>query len=83
MAEEAAKGGWTEMQLREAMRAKRKDTAPPLFDPEEGAEGADSGALVEVARAILRDQRPHEDDPSLVILPVDDIARLEAALGGF
>jgi hypothetical protein len=80
---QAAKKGWSERDLRAAMRAKRKDTHPQLPGTE-GEEGAAVSAdLVEVARAILRDQRPHEDDPSLVILPVDDIARLEAALGGF
>lgn len=80
---QAAKKGWGEAELRAAMRAKRKDERPQLPGTE-GEEGTPSSAdLVEVARAILRDQRPHEDDPSLVILPVDDIARLEAALGGF
>lgn len=76
----AASKGWGERELRDAMRAKRKDERPQL--PIDGEGDTDSAVLVEVARAILRDARPHEDDASLVILPRDDISRLEAALGG-
>lgn len=70
--------GWGERELRDAKAAKRKETNPPMF-PDDAPSTED---IVEVARAILRDARPHEDDASLVILPVDDITRLEAALGG-
>lgn len=77
---QAAKKGWSEKALREAMAAKRKDMKPQL--PGTEGEAGHTEDIVEVARAILRDVRPHEDDASLVILPVDDISRLEAALGG-
>lgn len=79
----AVKKGMTEKTLREAMRAKRKDMQPPIPGTEDGEGDTPKGDLVEVARAIIRDHRPHEDDASLVILPKDDIARLEAALGGY
>lgn len=78
---QAAKKGWSEKGLRAAMQAKRKDMKPQLPGTEDGETGKKED-IVEVARAILRDARPHEDDASLVILPVDDISRLEAALGG-
>lgn len=75
----AEKKGWGERELREAKAAKRKELAPTMFPDDEGPSPED---IIEVARAIVRDVRPHEDDPSLVILPKDDISRLEAALGG-
>lgn len=75
----AEKKGWGERELREAKAAKRKETQPTMFPDDDTPSTED---IVEVARAILRDARPHEDDASLVILPVDDIKRLEAALGG-
>lgn len=67
-----ASKGWGETELRAAMRAKRKDERPPLFE--------DVPVLVEVARLILADARPHEADDTLVVLPAVDLSKLEAAL---
>lgn len=71
----AASKGWTTAQLAEAMRAKRKDTAPPLFDGD-----VDENLLLEVAKAILRDAQ-EAGDPAYFLVPREDIARLGAALG--
>lgn len=77
--DKALKGGWSRAELRARMKAKRKDEAPALpIDDDPPADGL----LEEVARAILRDVTRHPDDSSLMIVPSDDIARLEAALGG-
>lgn len=76
---QAEKKGWGERELRDAKAAKRRETHPPMFPDDDNPTPED---IIEVARAILRDVRPHEDDASLVILPKDDIARLEAALAG-
>lgn len=69
----AEKGGWTRAQLREAMKAKRKDEKPTI--DLDGSEG-----LREVAEAILRDAVPHIDSQHHLI-PNEDIARLKSALG--
>ena len=71
--DKAEKGGWTRAQLREAMKAKRKDDKPPLPD-------MDPSGLREVAEAILRDAVPHIDSQHHLI-PNEDIVRLRAALG--
>jgi len=73
----AAEGGWSRSELRKRMKAKRAEQKPQLpgVDPE-------PGLIEEIARAIIRDAREHEEDASLMIVPREDIARLEAALGG-
>lgn len=70
----AEKGGWTRAQLRDAMKAKRRDEKPTI-DPD-----AEPGSLREVAEAILRDATPNIDGKTHCI-PNEDIARLKAALG--
>lgn len=74
---QAVRKGWGERELRDAMKAKRKDTAPTLPDMEEGTTRS---VLEEVAHAILRDAVPHIDAQHYLI-PNEDVARLRAALG--
>jgi hypothetical protein len=75
---QAARKGWAERELREAIKAKRVDQRPePLFDGEEGSARTTLGA---VARAILRDAVPHIDGQHHLI-PNEDMARLKVALG--
>ncbi len=69
---------WGEKELRSAIAAKRAETHPPLIPADEDVRPD----VIEVARAILRDVADHPDDSSLMVVPRDDIARLEAALGG-
>lgn len=82
----AAKHAWSRSELREAMKAKRKEDKPPLFD-ENGDPFDDDGEeinprqVLEVARAILRDAKPHEDGQHHLI-PNEDVARLRAVFGG-
>lgn len=81
----AAKGGWSYAELKERMKAARKDTRPALpgLEDDEPAE-IDTNLLIEVAQAILRDAREADDGsthPGYVYVPVEDIARLRAALG--
>lgn len=74
----AEKSGWSQRDLRAAMKATRKDTKP---SPEgDDGEHDEEGILVQVARAILRDARPAEDGAHHLI-PNEDIARLRAAMG--
>jgi hypothetical protein len=73
--DKAAKQNWTRADLRAAMKSRRTDTPPP-----EAEEPVEAGLLLEVARAILRDVQEHTD-PGFVLIPVEDIARLRAALG--
>ena len=65
-------------ELRERMKAKRKDDRPEL-PIEEGGE-IDDAQVVEVAKAILRDAKPAGDGQHHQV-PNEDIARLRAALG--
>lgn len=74
---QAVRKGWGEKELREAMKAKRKDTQPTMFDADEGT---GKTVLSEVAEAILRDARP-ADDGQHHLVPNEDMARLRAALG--
>jgi hypothetical protein len=73
----AEKQAWTRADLRAAMKARRTETEPPEARSGEPVEGA---LLEEVARAILRDAREH-DDPGFYLIPAEDVARLRAALG--
>lgn len=75
---EAAKKGLTVDELRKRIAAKRREDRPPL--PGAGEPSSDPGGVFEVARAILRDAREH-DDPSYFLIPREDIERLKAALG--
>lgn len=70
----AEKKGWNRQALRDAMKAKRRDERPTLVDPDE------PGGLQEVAAAILRDAREHDDGQHFLV-PNEDIVRLRAALG--
>lgn len=74
----AARRDWGEKELREAIKKKRSEQAPPLFP--DGEEGSQKTVLDEVAAAILRDARPHDDGQHWLI-PNEDMARLKAALG--
>lgn len=74
----AARREWGEKELREAIRKKRNEQAPPLFP--DGEEGGQRTVLSEVAQAILRDARQHDDGQHWLI-PNEDMARLKAALG--
>jgi hypothetical protein len=74
--DKAERHGWTQRELRAAMKATRKDERPALTDGEE----PDAEALMEVALAILRDVTPHIDGQHQLV-PNEDIARLRAALG--
>ncbi len=76
---QAARKGWGERELRDAIKAKRSETRPQLFD--DGEEGSDRTAVMEVAKAIIRDAVPHIDSQHHLV-PNEDIARLKAALGG-
>lgn len=70
------KHAWSRAQLRDAMKAKRRDDRPTLHDDEDEA-----GGPVEVLKAILRDARQHEADPAYWLIPGEDLARARAALG--
>lgn len=76
----AQKGDWSRAELRARMKAKRTDQKPTLpgMEPSE----PEPGVIEEIARAIVRDAQPHPDDASLMCVPREDVARLEAALGG-
>lgn len=76
----ANEGGWSRSELRARMKAKRAETKPQLPVDDDGA--VSPGLLEEIGRAILRDAQVHPDDASLMIVPRDDVIRLEAALGG-
>lgn len=75
---QAAKKGWGEKELRAAMAAKRAEMRPPLPGTEKG--DADPKLIHEVAEAILRDAKDAGDGQH-VLVPVEDITRLRAALG--
>ncbi len=79
------KGGWSYAELKQRMKAARKDERPELPLDTGGEQGEPNMELVlEVARAILRDARESDDGsthPGFVIVPIEDIARLRAALG--
>lgn len=72
---QAVRKGWGEKELRDAMKAKRSETAPQMFPDE-----TPKGELAEVALAILRDAR-QADDGQHWLIPNEDIARLKAAVG--
>lgn len=74
----ASRKGWGEKELREAMKAKRSETQPQLIP--DGEEGTDRTAVVEVAKAIIRDAVAYVDGQHYLV-PNEDIARLRAALG--
>ena len=74
----ALKGGWSRAELRERMKAKRKDEKPPIFDDD--GNPVDMNLLQDAARAILRDATEHEDAQHYLV-PNEDIARLRGALG--
>lgn len=74
--ERASKGNWTRADLRAQMKARRTDTPPP----EAGGEEPELAVLIEVARAILRDAKEHED-PGFYLVPTEDVVRLRAAVG--
>jgi hypothetical protein len=74
----AVQKDWGEKELRQAIAAKRAETHPPLIPADEDTRPD----IIEVARAILRDVIAHPEDSSLMIIPRDDIARLEAAVEG-
>ncbi len=76
------KGGWSYAELKQRMKAARKDEHPAIPGTENGPSGEpDMGMLLEVARAILRDAKRADDDPSVFLVPAEDMARLTAALG--
>ena len=75
--DKAERGGWSEAELRERMKARRRELAPPLIPPEREA---DAALLLEVAQAILRDMVEHIDGQHYLV-PKEDIARLRAAAG--
>lgn len=72
----AVKKGWGERELREAMKAKRRDEQPTMFPDDTPPKGE----LAEVALAILRDAK-QADDGQHWLIPNEDIARLKAAVG--
>jgi hypothetical protein len=74
---EAARKGWGERELRDAIKAKRTEMRPQMFDDDEAQ---DVSPLAEVGLAILRDAVPHIDGQHYLI-PNEDVARLRAALG--
>lgn len=73
----AARKEWGERELRDAIKAKRVDTRPPLFDD---PADPDPSSVVEVAKAIIRDAVAYVDGQHYLV-PNEDIARLRAALG--
>jgi hypothetical protein len=82
---QAKRHAWSRSELREAMKAKRKEDKPELFGDEDDVfdddgEAVTTGQILEVARAILRDAKPHEDGQHYLI-PSEDIARLQALFG--
>lgn len=74
--DKAEKHAWTRSELRDAMKAKRRDERPTLTDDDD----VPPGSLQEVALAILRDATPLEDGQHHQV-PNEDIVRLRAALG--
>lgn len=76
------KHGWSYAELRERMKAARKDTKPALPGMEEPEpHEPDTKLLIEVAHAIVSHAREHDEDGSVVVIPREDLARLKAALG--
>jgi hypothetical protein len=70
----AEKGAWSVQQLREAMRAKRSEEAPPL----PGANGHDPAQVLEIARVVWDAKTEYGAD---FLVPREPMARLGAALG--
>jgi hypothetical protein len=82
---QAKKHDWSRSELREAMKAKRKEDKPQLFgdegeDFDDDGESISPAQVMEVARAILRDATPHEDGQHHLV-PNEDVARLKALFG--
>lgn len=75
----ASEHGWGYAQLKDAMKAARKEERPPIFDDDDDPD-INAELVLEVAAAILRDARASED-PTVFLVPAEDIARLRAALG--
>jgi len=76
------KHGWSYAELRERMKAARKDTKPALPGLESPEPGEpDTKLLIEVGHAIVQHAREHDEDGSLVVIPREDLARLKSALG--
>lgn len=75
----ASKKGWSEKDLRNAMKALRAETHPTLL-PDDQGEGADTALVMEAAKAIVRDATSFVDGQHYLV-PNEDIARLKSALG--
>ena len=73
----AVENGWGRTALAMAMGIKPQGQLPPA---EPGSPSTATDPLSEVGLAILRDLR-EGDDPQFVLVPIEDIARLRAALG--
>lgn len=71
----AEKAGWNREQLRDAMKASRKDTAPTL--PEAGGH-VDLALVVEAAQALVSARKDYGSD---WLVPREAMARLIGALG--
>lgn len=84
---EAAKGGWGFLQLKEQLQHANRADQPPLPldpppppDPPLHDTGVNVMLLVDAAEAVLRDAR--DDDDGYVKVPVESFERLRAAFNG-
>lgn len=74
----AERFGWNRQQLREAMRSKRKDTAPLDLDDDAGDGPLDPKRVIEAAELILSEAKDYGAD---WLVPKESMAVLAAALG--
>jgi hypothetical protein len=74
----AERGNWNRQQLREAMKATRKDTSPVDLDDDPGEGVVDTQRVVEAAKRILSEK---EDYGDRWLVSKEAIAVLAAALG--
>lgn len=77
----AQRGGWSLAELKQRMKAARKDERPALPGTDDPVGEPDMEMLLDVARAILRDAKRDESNPAVYLVPAEDMARLTAALG--
>lgn len=64
--------------IKEATKGQQQELLDRDSDPPDPDKGIDRGMVVEVARAILRDAKPAEDDQHYLV-PIEDMVRLRAA----
>lgn len=76
--DKAERGGWNRQQLRDAMKARRVDTAPMDLDDDPGEGPVDTKRVIEAAERILAERKDYGAD---WLVPKETMAILAAALG--